>query len=401
MGKDGLDSNAYLDSEAIDTFSLETYSYVEDSLVSSNLSAALLGSYNDPVSGKFESEIFTQLQLSAVSPDFGDISAIKLDSFVLGIEYLGSYGSLDAQTFEVHRMTEDIHIDSTYYSFQTKTVDSENLIQTNKNVLVPDPETPTIIDGKEVESQLRLHLDTNFAKELINERVNNPSTFTSNENFQAYFKGLNIKVANGAQAAGKGAVLYFNLYDPLSKLTIYYTQNGQKKSFDFLINDECANFNHITINNSPAVQNVIDNPAFGQNQFFAQANKTRAYVKFTTIDKIPKNAVIQYARLELPVAAYSYDPFFPSVNISAATRISSSDQNLYSLNQIGEFSSFSKSYEIDVREYVQRIVKGEIENMGVYLSPTRMLTSGERIVFNGTSTSNKKQPKLKIIYTTY
>lgn len=401
LGKDGLDSEAYLDSKAIDTFSLETYTYVEDSLVSSNLSTALLGSYNDPVTGKFESEIFAQVQLSALSPDFGDILAIKLDSFVLGIEYRGYYGSLDEQTFEVHRMTEQISLDSTYYNFTTKSVNPQNEIQAGKNVLVPAPETPTIIDGEEVESQLRLHLDTNFAKELIAESVNNPSTFTSNENFLAYLPGLNIKVNNSSQTAGKGALLYFNLYDPLSKLTIYYTQDGLKKSFDFLMNDECANFNHITVNNSPAVQNVINNPAMGQYQFFAQANKSRAVVKFTTIDQIPKNAIIQYASLELPVAAYAYDPFYPSASITSATRISSTDQNLYNLNQIADFSSFSKSYVLDVRDYVQQVVNGQIENLGIYLSPAKMLSSGERIVFNGTSTSNKEQPKLKIIYTTY
>ncbi|MGV3632057.1 MAG: DUF4270 family protein [Bacteroidota bacterium] len=401
LGKDGLDSEAYLDSKAIDTFSLETYTYVEDSLVSSNLSTALLGSYNDPITGKFESEIYTQFQLSALSPDFGDISTIKIDSFVLGMEYRGFYGSLDAQTFEVHKMTEAMDLEEKYYTFTTKTVDPQDLVQTDKNVIVPEPETPTVIDGKEVESQLRLHLDTNFAKLLIAEAENNPATFSSNENFQAFLPGLNIRVSNPAQAAGKGALLYFNLYDPLSKLTIYFTQDGLKKTFDFLINDECANFNHITVNNSPAVQNVINNPAMGQFQFFAQSNKSRAVVKFTTLDQIPKNAIIQYARLELPVAAYAYEPFYPSVNITSATRISSTDENLYNLNQIGEFSSFRKNYELDVRDYVQQVVNQKIENMGIYLSPAKMLSSGERIVFNGTSTSNKQQPKLKIIYTTY
>ncbi|MCE3295654.1 MAG: hypothetical protein K0R65_1368 [Crocinitomicaceae bacterium] len=402
LGKDGLDSDAYLDSQAIDTFSLETYTYVEDSLVSSNLSTALLGSYNDPVTGKFESEIFTQFELSALSPDFGDVTTIHIDSFVLGIEYRGYYGSLDAQTFEVYRMTEEIDRDSTYYTFTTKAIDnSDDLVQTDKGTLVPDPTSPTIIDGKEVEAQLRLHLDTTLARAMITEAENNPATFSSNENFRDYFKGLNIKVNNPAQASGKGALLYFNLYDPLSKLTIYFTQDGQKKTFDFLLNDECANFNHITVNNSPAVQNVIDNPALGKNQFFAQGNKSRAVVKFTTINKIPKNAIIQYAKLELPVAAYTYDPFYPSLNITTATRINDSDENLYNLNQIGEYSSFRKNYEIDVRAYVQQLVNQNIENMGIYLSPAKMLSSGERIVFNGTSTTNKKQPKLKIIYTTY
>lgn len=402
LGKNALDSDAYLDSQAIDTFTLETYTHVEDSLASSNLSTALLGSYNDPVTGIFESEIYTQLQLSALSPEFGDISAIKIDSFVLGMEYRGYYGKPDPQYFEVYQMQEGISRDSTYYSFTTKAVASQDLVQTGKNIVVPDTDNPTIIDGREVDAQLRLHLDTNFARNLITEADNNPATFESNENFLAYFKGLNIKVNNSSQAPGEGAILYFNLYDPLSKLTIYYTaDDGQKKTFDFLINDECANFNHITINNSPAVQQVIDNPALGQGQFFAQANKSRAVIKFTTLGQIPKNAVIQYAKLELPVSSYTYDVFYPSPQITSATRISASDPNLYSLNQIAEFSGDQKNYVLDVRDYVQQVVNQQIENMGIYLSPSKMLTSAERIVFNGTNSTNKKQPKLKIIYTTY
>lgn len=407
LGKDGLDDNVFLDSEAIDTFSIETSMFVEDSLISSNLTTALLGSFNDPVLGKCQSEIYTQFQLAGLSPDFGDLSSIVIDSFVLGLEYRGYYGSLDPQTFEVYQLQEDLHIDSTYYSFQTKAVSATNLVQTGKGTLTPDPINPTVIDDIEVESQLRLHLDTNFAKSIINETVNNPSSFTSNENFNTYFRGLNIKVNNPGQSSGKGAMLYFNLNDPLSKLTIYYTQDGVKRTFDLLINDECADFNHIIIENSAKVQEVIDNPSSGNKEFYIQANKSRAVVKFTTINNIPKNAIIQYASLELPVSFYNYDAFYPSTELSVSTRISATNNQLYLLGDENNnllkpnFNNFDKNYVINVRKYVQDVVNGTISNEGLFLSPSKMLTSSERIVFNGVNTLNKKKPKLKIIYTIY
>lgn len=400
VGKDGLENDAFLASQAIDTFSLETSMYVEDSLISDNLSTALLGSFNDPVMGTVESEIYTQFQLSGLSPDFGT-SPIKIDSFVLGLEYKGYYGNLDPQTFEVYEISDDIYLDSTYYSFQSKATKPVNLVQAGKGVITPDPSTATIIDGTSVDPQLRLFLDTTFARAMINETVLNPSKFESNENFLSYFKGLNIKVNNPGQASGKGGLFYFNLNDPLSKLTLYYSQDGVQKVFDLLINEECADFNHITINNSTKVQNVIDNPIFGQEEFYLQGNKSRAHVLFTTIDKIPKNALIQYAKLDLPVAFYNYDVFFPSATISVATKISATDDDLYDLSVTGEYDNYNKRYEIDLRDYVQRIVNGDIENRGIYLSPTKMITSAERIVFNGANSTNKKQPKLKIVYTTY
>lgn len=407
IGKDGLDSDAFLDSQAIDTFSLESYMSVEDSLVSDNLPTALLGSYNDPVFGKVESEMYIQFLPSGLSPDFGDLSAIKIDSFVLGMEYKGYYGNLDPQNFEVHQMLEDIYNDSTYYSFQTKLVSGTSLMAAGKNILTPDPITPIKIGDVEVESQLRLYLDTNFARAMINETVNNPSNFLTNENFLAYFKGLNIKVNNPAQASGEGAMLYFNLNDPLSKLTLYYTQAGVAKEFDLLIDSDCADFNHITMTNSAKVQALIDNPSLGQNEFYTQANQSRAVVKFTTIDKIPKNAIIQYAKLELPVSFYNYDAFFPCPTLSVSTKISATDDQLYLLTDdknkqvLAEYNNFDKNYEIDVRKYIQDIVNGTIENEGIYLSSTKMVTSTERVVFNGVNSNNKEQPKLKIIYTTY
>lgn len=400
LGKDGLESDAFLASQAIDTFSLETSMYVEDSLISDNLSTALLGSYNDPITGSFESEIYTQFQLAGLSPDFSG-SAIKIDSFVLGLEYKGYYGNLDPQTFEVYEISDDIYLDSTYYSFQSKATKGGNLVQAGKGLITPDPAKATIIDGTTVDPQLRLHLDTAFARAMIEETTLNPSKFESNENFLAYFKGLNIKVNNVNQVSGKGGIFYFNLNDPLSKLTLYYTQDGVQKEFDLLINDECADFNHITINNSTSVQNVIDNSAFGQNEFYVQANKSRAHVVFTTIDKIPKNAIIQYAKLDLPVSFYNYDVFHPSATISVATKISATDDDLYDLGVTSDYDNFNKNFVIDVRDYIQRIVNGDIENRGIYLSPSRMITSAERIVFNGSNSSNKKQPKLKIVYTTY
>lgn len=408
IGKDGLDSDAFLDSQAIDTFSLESYMSVEDSLVSSNLSTSLLGSYNDPVFGKVESEIYVQFLPSGLSPDFGDLSSIKIDSFVLGMEYKGFYGNLDPQNFEVYQLMEDIHNDSTYYSFQTKLVSTgSSLVAPGKNIITPDPVTPIKIGAVEVESQLRLYLDTNFARDMIEETVNNPSNFENNENFLAYFKGLNIKVNNASQASGEGAMLYFNLNDPLSKLTIYYTQAGVSKEFDLLIDSDCADFNHITMTNSAKVQALIDNPSLGQNEFYAQANKSRAVVKFTTIDKIPKNAIIQYAKLELPVSFYNYDAFFPSPILNVSTKISPTDDQLYLLKNesgvqvFGEYNNYDKNYVIDVRKYVQDVVNGEISNEGIYLSSTKMVTSTERVVFNGINSNNKEQPKLKIIYTTY
>ena len=402
IGKTGLNPNAFLNSDEIDTFGLKTYTIAEDSIVSSNLSVAILGSYNDPTFGKFESEFYTQFRLSGFNPDFGLLSTIAIDSFVLGLEYKDYYGGLDPQKFEVYELDQSLSTDSVYYSFQTRTVKSSNWMDSNKDLLTPDPTTQIVIGTEKVESQLRLYLDTTIARTLMTEASVNATSFASNENFLAYFKGLNIKVNNGIQSSGKGGVFYFNLNDPLSKMTIYYTQDGLAKTYDFLINTECADFNHIQVDNSGTnVESVILNQDLGNETFYLQSNKSRAVVKLTSIDDIPKNSIIQYAQLELPVSYYSSDIFFPCASITASTKISSTNDKLYNLNVLGTYSDANKNYTIDLRDYVQQIVNGNIDNLGVYLSSAKMLTSAERVIFNGAYTQNKKQPKLYVIYTKY
>ena len=119
LGSDLIDQNSLLEGTSVDTFDILSYSIIEDSVISDNASNVLLGSYNDPLFGAFSSSFYTQLRLASADPNFADPSTIVIDSFVIGLEYLGYYGELDDQTFEVYQLDESLSIDSTYYSFNT------------------------------------------------------------------------------------------------------------------------------------------------------------------------------------------------------------------------------------------------------------------------------------------
>ena len=120
IGQNNIDQDQLLLSAGIDTFSLKTYNYIDDSIISDNAAFGLLGSYIDPVFGNVNAEIYTQFRLEGFSPDFGNINSIVVDSFVLALEYIGYYGKEGYQNFEVYELGEDLHLDSTYYSFTTK-----------------------------------------------------------------------------------------------------------------------------------------------------------------------------------------------------------------------------------------------------------------------------------------
>src|SRR5690606_5567226 len=110
--------------------------------------------------------------------------------------------------------------------------------------------------------QLRIPLDTNFGWEILNASQN--GTLANNELFLEEFKGLYIKTNNPMWSQGDGSILFFDLRDPDSKLTIYYTQNSDPKTFSLVANTTCAYFNHVDFDNlGSKAKFVIDNPEQG------------------------------------------------------------------------------------------------------------------------------------------
>ena len=89
LGADLVDQSSLLDGTSEDTFDILSYTIIEDSVISDNASNVLLGSYNDPLFGAFSSSFYTQLRLASADPNFADPSTIVIDSFVIGLEYLG------------------------------------------------------------------------------------------------------------------------------------------------------------------------------------------------------------------------------------------------------------------------------------------------------------------------
>ena len=173
-------------------------------IITDNAANVVLGSYTDPTFGKFNASFYTQIRLAGIDPNFGDPSTIIIDSFVLALKYVGYYGDLKPQTFEVYELNEDINIDSAYYAFTTKTTKPSNLVPLGLGTITPDPINKTIVGGDSLNPQLRIPLDTNLAKALITEATSGSATFSSNEAFLSYFKGIKIQTNNGTQASGNG-----------------------------------------------------------------------------------------------------------------------------------------------------------------------------------------------------
>jgi hypothetical protein len=403
IGKPAIDQDQLLNGITTDTFDLITYTIDEDSAITDNMANVLLGSYVDPKFGKVSAEFYTEFRLKSLNPVFGDIGTIVYDSCVLALQYVGYYGDVSAQNFEVYELNDSLSMDSVYYDFSTKLVKPGNLVVNGMGTIIPKPLSNTVVGGDTLAPQLRIPLDTNFAKGIIEESTSGNGTFSSNVNFQNFFKGFKIQVNNPSQTIGKGAIFYFNINNnAASKLTIYYTQNGVKKSYDIVMNSQAADFVHIDTDQSGTpLELVLQDSTKGQSTFYAQAFRQRAVIKIPGLDNLPKNVVVHRADLTLPVQFQNGYRYKPGSAVSVAARLKVTDTRLSNLNVVGAFIDSKKHFSIDLRTYTQALIADNIDNTGVVVSPVFFRNSAERIVFNGPNTTNKMKPKLILTYTTY
>ncbi len=401
LGQNALPGGSEMNSGGVDTFELFTYSVAEDTVVAKYPRYNLIGSYNDPSFGEVEANFYTQLLLSGFSPDFGNLNTLAIDSCVLAFEYGGYYGPIREHQFEVYALNQQLSADSSYTNASTATYNGQQLIPANNNqqLITPSPQTRTVVGSDTVNPQLRLPIDTLFARDLLNwaESAEDNAAFTSN------FPGLHVRVNNSMFSAGDGSVFYLNATNPSSKLTVYYTQDGEQFEFDFLINSDAVNFNHVDFNSAGSdFEQVLNDSTLGQNAFYAQAFVARAKIDFPSLNDLPKDIIIHEAYLDLPVSYYPQGDFYPSAEVFATSQIFNDDPRKFVINTGGEpvpFNPSTSSYRFNLRNYVQNVLSEDIQNNGIFISPRLFNTSVERIIFNGPNTMNKKAPKLNVVFT--
>ena len=397
-------------------FTINTYTKEADSLKADELSVSTLGSMKDAELGKTESSFFTQLRLPVENVDFtsgGSLSDIVLDSIVLTLEYFDHYGNLDAQTFEVYEVSDNIDIDSTYYNGTTFTNAGTNLVESGKGTLTPNP-TSKVFNGTDtVSAQLRLKLDNSFGQLILNESGN--ATLSNNTSFAQFLKGIEVKVNNPGQANGSGAILLFNLISANSNVTLYYrnTVTSDTLSFNLLMNTNCArvNLNTHDYTGTMVAPQLLDS-TLGITEVYVQGLKgLKTQIELTDIMNLKdSNIIINKAVLTMPVNTAGSSTFEP---IEQMLIVRNEDGEKYLLpdqtqfsglaglqNVGGAYSEDDEQYEFIITRYVNTVLTGLIPNNTLTLETISAMVTPNRSVLYG-SGSLVAQPQLTITYTKY
>lgn len=412
LGKEIYDESMLLDANGVDTFSIIAFTELVDSTVTANARFALLGAYNDPVFGKVSSGFYTQLRLSANNPDFGDISAIVIDSVVLGLEYRDQYGSGNyEQDFAVFRVNEDLSADSLYKNNSSSSTQLENLIADGFQSFIPDVSKPHFEGADTIPAppQLRLRLNNEFGQELISSSTS--GNMADNEAFLNYFKGLHVITQNANISSNSGAVYSLDLLDSDSKLTIYYKQGDDLKTFSLIINSNAVRYNKVTYDYAGTkLSQLLDNSILGNNEFYTQTGNARAIVKFPGVQNLGNKTVIHRATLYLPYQYFNGDDKYPSERIFVYNQRAEGDA-IWGLGISSgvlipityPFVPQFKRYTVDVTSFIQGLVKENpnFTNPELIIIGARTNDNVERIIFNGIESDNKYRPKLIITYTEF
>lgn len=389
-----------------DTISLVSFSLLDDSVKSDETNGNLLGSYKDPVFGTVKASFYTQIRLSSSNVKFDSLPVV--DSIVLSLVYSGYYGDITIpQNIKVYEITENFYRDSSYYSNHLLNHSSTWLAS---QTFIPKPKDSVMVDGVKGKPQLRIHLDKSLGQKLLDQ--SGTANLENNDNFIKFFKGIYVEALSSMD---KGAILYFDLIHPASKLTLYYHNTKDTTTYSFLINENCARFNSIShLNYSdafPHLKNQVLNKdsITGQDLFYIQGLAgIKGKIKFPYIKSVVNDGMIAINKAELIIPIYDLDPDLATLEPPARLGLVRLNENgiTYFLPDFsfgdayfgGYYDAVNKQYKFTISRHIQNLISGKEIDYGLQLVADQRQVKANRVVLRGAKNFTRKM-RLEITYT--
>ena len=406
IGIELVDPSDLLSMGYMDTVSVVAYSIPEDSIYTSNLTYAQIGSMYDPIFGKTTANFYTQIFLSK-RVRFGPNPVF--DSAFLYMPYKSSYGdTLNNMTLHVYAVTESI-LDSVH-NYSSSTVDYDQANPLGQITFQPRPHDTTYSDGKKLYGTLRITLNANFGNAVMNPP--DTSYLNSNTKFVEYFKGITIR-ADEQNTKGAGAIVSYSVPADLSRIVMYYHSDEDTTSFTFPISTGCNRFQNYDHNGyaeaMPSLrQQLQGDTTLGQQFLFAQGLAgSKIKIVFPYLNKwIPSDKiVINDAQLIFgngSVSTKFTNPGYLYLRTAGAGGTTNPgdivDLTEGSAYFDGAYNSSSNSYRFRITRYIQQVLLGEQANFGLHLIVPSAEYNSSRLVLNGTS-SPQSDVKLYLRYT--
>lgn len=398
---------------------LHAYTLEDTAVRTSGLTRQLLGSYVDPDLGAVKAGFVAQLRLSVNIGAGPNYDGLVADSLVLALPFdasVATYGNLDPQVVQVFEVTEDLSLDSLYYSDRVPEHDSGNdLVADRGGRITPRPGVRPIIGNDTLVPQLRIRLSQTLAERIVQE-FGDPG-LVDNTAFLQFFKGLYVTVDNGPQVPFEQGVLNLNLLSSGAKATLYYKDQSSptpetQLRLDLPINQTSVRYNVVAFDRSqattPGLLEALADTAQAAERVYVQAmGGLRTGVRFPQLDSLSyRGKALAKAELLVPISG-TFNPFTPPPTQLFVFRKDESGSDAFLPDQLaglgvidGLYSGQERAYAFNITRYVQGVLNGSIPGGPIELVPGSSGVSVNRAVLAGPA-SPEGGMRLQLTFTTY
>jgi len=243
----------------IDTFKIESSTVKLDSIITSGVSNAIVGQYEDEFFGKVRSEFYGILDYNG-----GFRLAVDNEQVIIPVEYDSLvfityydkhfYGdTLKEQSISLHKVTEELEfVDGANGLYGHNTFDYDEAVL---GELSFKPRPARIKNGRAY--NLRIPMSDEFGEKLIAMAMEANDTLSDRTKWGRFFEGLVLKPGNDDDAT----MLSFKTGDTLMKMRLYYSNlegenTDQALHHDFPVMSSALNFMNYTSDKTATPQNL-------------------------------------------------------------------------------------------------------------------------------------------------
>jgi hypothetical protein len=269
IGFGNLPDNNYTNVAFTDTVQPVLSTVVLDSFATNNPTSFLVGKYKDPYLGVISTKPFFQMTIPAATVTIP--ASAKYDSFCF-IMHPNKYYYGDtarSQTIYINELADYI-----YYTYNTSIYNTSNF------AVKPVPlGSKTLKIRPNGDDSIQIKLDDAKGLELFNNLANQASEIQTDANFQNYFKGISLSVANADTAAVYG----LSATSTNMVMRVYYhttTPYNQSLSVDFPLKSGFFSFNQILTDRTGTP--LYSPSPVGVKEFFSTQTNNESFTQFGT-----------------------------------------------------------------------------------------------------------------------
>lgn len=379
LGLDVQPENDLVGITISDTSSIYMHTQQVDSVRTYNDQYKFLGSTQDPVFGRTDAGIYTNISIknNLTNVSFGTNPIIDKAELVIRFsdgQFIGD--TTTDLNYQVYLMNGKLSSSLLYHTAQT-IPHSTSLLNSGAGKF----------EKRDGILCLVIPIDNNFGQYILQ----TTSDLTNNTAFQNAYKGFYITTSNSTLGGpGSGAIIRYELDDELSGLNLYYhdgnspSSKGEVFQFTFKGTDALRinNFKH---NYSAASISLYDqltsDTTKGNNTIFLNSfGGTRAKVYFPYLKNFSdsNNVAINRAELIIKVdeltAPYFSNYGYPSNLALIACSSDGKEEMVWDQVETTDFIKYGGNYDATNKRYVfniarqmQKIVTNKITNYGFYL----------------------------------